>query len=501
MRISAFLPLSAMLGLAVVLTACGGGGSSSSTTPPPTTNPADALLSGNYAFNFSGQNKQGTSALFISGVFTANGKGNITGGVEDISSNLGITSNQSITGTYTIGSDGRGTMTVHANATQDFAFVVQTGNQGQIIWFDNAATGSGTFYQQTSTSALTSGSYAFFWDGIDANGGTLTRVGAFSLSSGTISNGLSDLDDDGNVLQQTAGGSMSGPDSSGRGTAKISFPASGGTTLTYAYDIVSSSRVLLMEIDGHGATVGEADLQKSGLTAASITGDYVFSVGGDSSSGALAEAGEFNSNGVSTFTGESTINNAGTGTIGQAMDGSYAIADTVNGVTVNGRGTATLNGVGGFVFYIVSPSEIFLMENDGSAVASGEMLAQLAPPYSTASLTGNYGFQFSGIDAGGVEIDASGQFDSGGSGAISSGTLDLNDEDAVTEPFFSSNTLSGASYTVDSTTVGRGTILYTAAGAGFAFTYYFVSPTQLVTVETDETFISLGTAQSQPTIP
>ncbi len=51
-------------------------------------------------------------------------------------------------------------------------------------------------------------------------------------------------------------------------------------------------------------------------------------------------------------------------------------------------------------------------------------------------------------------------------------------------------------------TVGRGTIGFNLDSTAFGFAYYFVSPTQIVLIETDllgQT--TSGTAQIQPTIP
>ena len=99
-------------------------------------------------------------------------------------------------------------------------------------------------------------------------------------------------------------------------------------------------------------------------------------------------------------------------------------------------------------------------------------------------------------------MDFSGQITSGGSGALSSGTIDVNDEDQTAEPFFFSDTISAGAYTVTGSTTGRGTIGFNLGNSPLGFAYYFVSPAQIVLLETDATGqITLGGGQTQPTIP
>src|SRR6185437_974732 len=64
-------------------------------------NANDSLLTGNYAFEFSGFNSAG--ATVVTGSFSADGKGNLTGGVEDSDSIQGPPKNQAFTGSYTLG--------------------------------------------------------------------------------------------------------------------------------------------------------------------------------------------------------------------------------------------------------------------------------------------------------------------------------------------------------------------------------------------------------------
>src|SRR6266852_269091 len=88
--------------------------------------PADlAKLTGPYAFLFNGFDSGG--AVVIAGSFTADGNGNITGGIEDSSWVSGVSTSVSFTGTYTVGADNRGSMTLTSTTpavTSTFGFAL-----------------------------------------------------------------------------------------------------------------------------------------------------------------------------------------------------------------------------------------------------------------------------------------------------------------------------------------------------------------------------------------
>jgi hypothetical protein len=306
-----------------------------------------------------------------------------------------------------------------------------------------------------------------------------------------------------NLAQNISGGSIGAPNSTtGRGTLSLTYDT---LTVNYIYYVVSSSTLNVIESDTHASVYGTATLQSGApYSAASLTGNYVMNIGGTTTIGGLAEVGQFTADGVGSVSGVGDENNAGEPTQNYTLSGVFA------SVTSNGRGTlglafpaATLS----FAFYIASSNTVYIMEADTDATISGEAMAQTAGPYTTSSLTGGYGLQFSGVDENGIEVDFSGQATSSGTGTLSGGTIDSNVagfdyNGQISEPYFGSNTLSGGAYTVTNSTVGRGTIGFNLDSAAFGFAYYFVSPTQIVLIETDllgQT--TSGTAQIQPTIP
>jgi hypothetical protein len=456
-------------------------------------------LSGQYAFSFSGTNVNGS--FFIAGSFTSDGAGTITGGIEDINSATGFTKGLTIesSSTYTIGGDGRGVISIKNSAgnTQTLAFVIETGNHAQIIWFDNAANGSGTIDKQDpsafSANAL-KGNYAFAFDGVDGSGFTLSWVGTVNLASGSVSSGQSDLNDSGTVLAKTiTGGSLIAPDSNGRGTGAIDFAA---VTFNYAYYVVSASKLVFIQVDNQDRVVGTAELQSGqSFSSTSLAGAYAFSLGGVNAGGAVAEAGQFTTSGVN-LSGEVTENNGGTGvvTAGAVLSGSNL------GIVSNGRGTMTLNsvptGTENFVFYMVSTSKAFVLETDTTQVTSGELLTQSGGPFQASSLSGNFGFQVSGIafrfTGFSAPIDKSGQFFADGKSAIT-GTEDLN------APGSTPGNLTigaGSIYTVDGT--GRGNLIVATQNGNTTYDFFFVSLSQIFLVGTDPNQVTVGAGQSQP---
>ena len=108
-------------------------------------------LSGAYAFRFAGQSKINGSLSQVAAVgrLVADGNGNITG-VEDVNTSAGVLSSLGFTGTYSLGLDDTGTMTLTTSeGTQTFGLYLPS-----VIGLSNAAA-SATFIE---TDALVEGS-------------------------------------------------------------------------------------------------------------------------------------------------------------------------------------------------------------------------------------------------------------------------------------------------------------------------------------------------------
>jgi hypothetical protein len=119
--------------------------------------PTPPQFSGAYAFRFSGRSvlagrDTGVGAV---GVMVSDGKGNITG-VEDVNTGAGMFSSLAFTGTYSLGVDGTGAMTLTTSlGTQTFALYLPQNAQytvaavsGTFIETDALVEGNGVFLRQ-----------------------------------------------------------------------------------------------------------------------------------------------------------------------------------------------------------------------------------------------------------------------------------------------------------------------------------------------------------------
>jgi hypothetical protein len=151
-------------------------------------------LNGNYAFSFRGHSGNGTvSSVFGSvGRFTADGAGNLTNGELDTNTVGGGGAAQSFTGTYSIGADNRGVMTLNfSGSSAKLAFAMMANGNAQFIEFDasgGAGTiGSGTMEKADTTAYSTAritGDYAFGASGFDDANNRAAIEGRFT-SNGT----------------------------------------------------------------------------------------------------------------------------------------------------------------------------------------------------------------------------------------------------------------------------------------------------------------------------
>jgi hypothetical protein len=162
----------------------------------PATN--NALLSGSYAFYGLGS-QDGTAnntvatepSIAYIGSLTADGNGNITGGEVDINSSTGLTSYKTLTGTYNIGPNQLGTVTLipPVSGVNPITLVVglsgissNVAMQGSFIEYDDS-TGIGAALTAGSTGIRVTGSLAQqTTSSLSSNTGPLTGSYAFGMA-------------------------------------------------------------------------------------------------------------------------------------------------------------------------------------------------------------------------------------------------------------------------------------------------------------------------------
>lgn len=457
---------------------------------------SNGTLVGQYAFTFSGQNA-GVSYL-AAGSITFDGNGNITGGTEDI--NSGVVSSVTISsGTYHIGTDGRGNATVVTSAgTVNWQFVVVNHSHVFVIRFDSGVpSASGTMDLQDASQFIASGftgSYAFNLSGANSSGkvGSLAAAGALTSSgAGVISGGALDVNSAGTPSTGLSlAGNYTAPDAaSGRGTMTLS--AFG--IQNFAYYIVDATHVKVVELDAATQLAGDLYKQPAGpFSNASLKGGFAFAFLGSTSRGALGEGGVITLDDTGKVTaGMIDINDDGT-LRGGTVSGTYILADTTTG-----RATVSVSVFGSTLQYAIYPQingALSVVEIDTSNTVAGRALPQAVGSFGSGSLLGYYGSNFSGTDfvINPGEEDIVGQVVPNGGSAIT-GAVDVSDNGVIAR----SAALSGT-YSVGST--GRGSVTLTTPASAFAsgtFSFYVADGSNVMFLEADGNRVLVGIMQKQ----
>jgi hypothetical protein len=423
--------------------ACNNGGTT--ITPPPPTGPfSNESLNGQYAFSMTGSEIASSgltsSNLFTRvGSFTANGKGVITGGAEDINLATGANEFNFTGGSYSVNGDGRGTLSlIDSSGTLTFSITLSSSSNGYIVDMptDGLSTASGSFVKQDSSAFLVSGisgNYAFDLTGVDSTGTPRSVVGQFfSDSGGHFTTGFDD-DNNGAVIVNSgnqpitgtyAGDPLNPSDLSNFGRGIFSLGGIQGV-----FYIVGHNQVKLMETSTGGAIAGDALLQSNiPTTTAGINGGFVYVMGGAGLSGPLTRGGRFTAAGAALSKILVDNNNAG------AL---LSLSSTTGTLTIDsggsGRGTISYNVSGQkntfmYVFYMISPTQAVVQDQSIGIVADGSLLGQPSATISDSSLAGSYAINWSGLSSTNItsdEEDLVGQFAL--SSASLTGTVDFNE--------------------------------------------------------------------------
>lgn len=468
----------------------------------------NGVLNGQYAFLLKGG---GASAGYIGniGSFTADGNGNIIGGFEDINRSTGVLTDLTLTGTYSVGPDNRGcvTLTNSNGGTATFRIALGTisssiATQGAIV-LSGDTTGAGQRAQgilkQQNLTSLTSttfnGTYAFGRSGVDSSGHPFSAAGLITPNgAGTITSTSFDIDDGGTTATLTGGSgsySLATNAPGGRGTAQITIDS---VTSNYAFYVVSPSDIFVLSTDptdaNHPIISGENLLQTGPFSTSVLNGaGYVFYAGGvDPSNGGsdtvLAQS-QFTTSGNTTVTVDENTNG-----ISQAEASGAAVFS----VASSGRVTATGSVLGySFVTYMVDSTQGFIVGLDPLA-SSGYVQKQTPSSFSTSTISGQFFF------GGGAPTDG-GEYDSGSvnftvgspSGTIT-GTYDSSSPDYLID-CSQSGGCTGGGLQPNSTISGNYnfTTAPTAPGQGSVGTQiiaYIISPSKIVMMQT-------GTSQDQ----
>lgn len=353
----------------------------------------NGVLNGTYAWGNRGISlgTEGASA----GMFIADGNGRLLSGVVDRSLPVaagGKLVNMPLAGSYTVGNDHQGTLTLAflggsnewrlaANANGDKAFIQ--------AYFNPDVLSSTVLYKTDPTqftNAGINGTYVFLLDGANLAGARVATIGRFTANgAGNITSGSLETNEGGAISSTlfTGGYSVS---SNGRAAAVLMI---GGSSYNFALYVVNADMLIMTSNDdtaaGVPARVGYAYRQSGGpYSAASFSGDYVFDLAGrNSATSAVATVGRLVANGSGAAGGQLDRNDNYAITLGASLNATYTVDS-------NGRGTLGSGQLGQFVFYLVSPNKAVVMEAPGARVQTGMLERQQAAPYATANLIGQF---------------------------------------------------------------------------------------------------------------
>lgn len=352
-----------------------------------------------YAFSLSGGDFS-TSPLSLASVgdFQLDSTGTITSNTGFADFNLGanLSSQTGMSGTLVLGSGtvpGLATLsapTFSATSLQFDVYAVDSTHL-KLIEIDNQFIQVGDALIQP-TNAFPSGNLVFTMAGPDPNGSMMAMGGfmAVDTSTGTITNGVEDVNDNGVIDGGTSPvtaysftGTMVEPvTGSGRWIVTLTNFVGGNSFIAYPYQ----GGLVLLQSDAGGVTGGSALEQQTGATDLASQGYGLNISGADLNVVPATEAdeiAEFKANG-GNLTGTVDINDGGS-LATQALTGTYGAA-SLGGFT--GAGTATLTaGFGGMFYYVVDSGTALFISTDSTLPALGSMSAQSTPSSKAAIST------------------------------------------------------------------------------------------------------------------
>jgi hypothetical protein len=447
----------------------------------------NSRVKGTYGFHFSGFDAGG--AVYSAGIFTADGSGNISAGIEDVNRTTG-TQNLAFTGSYTVGSDNRGTLILVAGSvTSSYQFAIGSG--GEAIFIESDATGTrgaGVIDKADSSSfsnGAISGPFVIGLSGCDLTGKHVGLAGLFTTDGaapiGGVSLGALDINDAGNHISSASLSGNYAVASNGRGTMAVTSAL--GTTYNFAFYVVASAELFIVSTDPVSATnprvgglvIGQGTMAFSNST---LNGNGVFNLTGlNAAPSSVVAAGILSTDGSGNLTSSSIFdeNNAGTIVSQQALAGTYAMA-------ANGMGTISLTSgsppASSFVLYAVTANKGFLLDVSSSDALFGFLEPQVAGNAGTFSAATIQGSFVTGTTSTSITsaTNISGVLTLDGSSSIS------GKQDQSTQSGNTSGQTVAASYTVSSN--GRGTETVTSPSAANRV-LYVVNGSKFVTIDVD----------------
>jgi hypothetical protein len=476
----------------------GGGGTAGSYS--------NASLNGAYVYQLTGLDTNAAALFQEAGIFTFDGNGHITSGIDDANEGGGVATSAS-SGTYSVNSDGTGSFTLNLANGPSLSLSVTLASSSKVYLELNQFSGTGGAgtlngagiaekQDPAAIAQIPSGTFAFRQHNIQSLQGAEANVGLMTVSAGAVSgnvdvnrNGVFDANTSA-PLAFTVGSLFSAPGSNGRfaGTGLLTLADSSGVTSNYIYYIVDANNLRFLANDSGVIGLGRAEMQTGGpFTNASLSGQFAFGSRGDD---AFSTFG-VNSVGSFSISGAGTI---GTGTVDTAKDGQNFLGISITGgsynfTSPNGRAQVTLNPQGGTpiqqIFWMVSPSRAFFITNDATKEEDGTATRQ-SGSFSNSTFNGQFAFLMDGFDTTAKDRVGTIQFNAGG-------TLNLNEVSDAGGA--SAGATESGTYSVTSPTSGRTTAVINGISSNFVF--YPTSGTDAYMLQNDPNVEIIGVMSLQ----
>jgi len=493
---------------------------------PITVTAFGSILKGSYVLQAQGVDTT-LGPYQFAGVIVLDGNGNITSGEQIVNFNdqnsqtpgLVSKSDPITGGSYFLGPDGRGTITINTKdqdvgqgGVETFSFVSLSPSQGLIAQTDSTETASGTMDLQTSTAAP-SGGYAFVASGLDIATASPTALGGIlNIDSPNNISGKGSIADQNLAgtlsLKQALSGTLSNPDSFGAVTLNLTVPGfPSATTFQFTGYIVDATHIKLIESDNvgglgsastGGVAIGQGSATGKFLDDTSFTGAYVFGVLGVDLAGFTPN--NFTSVGVFSADGSGGLANGFTDTFLQANGaqgtaGAQIRAAFTGAYLVDTKGTGRVRVNISHLFPspkpVIEPVFFLYLTGNGNpplVLDAGDFNINrnypslgvgIAYPQSSGPLTfgGEYGFSFTQSNNG-SENDGSGQMTANSATGVLSEIADIN---VAFGPTFSNSFTDSFSVPPPSNGVFPGTMFNSSA----AMDYYIIDPSHGFFIETD----------------
>jgi Putative Ig domain len=496
----------------------------------------DSLITGEYSFLFQGFDSDGAVAL--GGSLVTDGNGKITGGGLDSNRVSGViggldVARATLTGTYSVGTDGRGTMELIATTTLptltltiDFDLVLDS--NGNVHFFEDDSTTTNTDPKKThgigimkpapGSFAIGSfhGNYAFLFTGADSSGNRTALGGVVYadgsgdiLTPGSGANGdYNEAGTNGGFSPQLAVTGTFSFDSSTHGDAALVFglPGKSPYTLAFSFDFVSPNDIFFVDVDAtdstHPRLSGEMILQSPTTTfnASVFSGPSVATGTGLNTANASVMAGLLTPVPTTTANCTNGVANCVTLTYDENNAGTIDSPSLIGNFQIgaNGRVAFTFNQLTGgqltavsaprlAVAYLYGPGQGFIMGADTSVTTGLLEQQETGVTLSDSSIEDNYTLS-SAFPAENQVPNLLGETTASGTGSL------LGTIDEITPPP-TSNLLQSVTPNLDQSLVanyggisatGRGT-MSTNSPVGFPtnLAFYIVSPGSFRAISTD----------------